>query len=106
MRGDWRKIVVAVTGNQSAMRCDACRATGVLHCAGVWDDDCGGMRDYTAEEVLVALSARDERSVSALKEIARQKLTKEMDDDMAIAASFEDGYNECVRVAREALENK
>ena len=55
-RGDWRRVVAAITGNPSATRCDACRVVGMTHCADAFYG-CSGMRDYTVDEVLAALSA-------------------------------------------------
>lgn len=63
----WRRVVAAITGNQSATRCDACRATGLLHCTEALYG-CSGMRDYTADEVLKAMQARIDAAVKAERE--------------------------------------
>ena len=70
-RTSYRNIVALVTGNQSGTRCDACRNCGMIHCVDVWDG-CSGMRDYTIDEVQVALDARVAAAVkAALQEVRK-----------------------------------
>jgi hypothetical protein len=42
----------------------------------------------------------------AIEEIAQQHLISEMDEEQKLYASFEDGYEECIKRARQALEGR
>lgn len=46
---------------------------------------------------------RIEALEAALREIAKQVPAKDMDEDYYEAADFEDGYDRCIFMAREAL---
>lgn len=52
---------------------------------------------------LAALRAEVERLREELGAIAEQKLIDEMDTDEWTNADFADGYESCVRIARQAL---
>jgi len=52
---------------------------------------------------ITELEAENARLREALNEIARQPLAEAMDDEDLDRASFEDGYDYCVRHARAAL---
>ena len=52
---------------------------------------------------ITELEAENARLCEALNEIARQPLAEAMNDEDLERASFEDGYDYCVRHARAAL---
>jgi len=57
MQKEWLRLTAVLTGNQSGTRCDACRATGAVHCPDAFDG-CSGMRPYTVEEIVEVVNRK------------------------------------------------
>ena len=63
-----------------------------------------GLGDFTSMVAdLAASRAEVERLRDYVKDIARQKLTDEMDEEMQDSADYEGAYESIVKEAREAL---
>ena len=61
-------------------------------------------RDKKTFQEVQKLVAAIERKDAALAEIAKQKLTTELDEEETESAEFEEAYDAIIKIARAALE--